>query len=897
LTHAEGTSAQPSWSEIEPYLDEVLEMPEAERDARLAQLEQKNAPIAKALRELLLEREQAAAEGFLEGAASVPPPLTLAGAQVGAYTIDSLLGRGGMGEVWLALRSDGRFEGRFAIKFIDSYSASPLALDRFKREGRLLARLTHPHIARLIDAGVAVTGRPYLVLEYVEGERIDRYCDSRSLSIAARVHLVLDVLAALSHAHSNLVVHRDIKPSNVLVSAAGEVKLLDFGVAKLLGTEQLADTDTAPTRVEDAALTPEHAAPEQILGDPASTATDVYQLGVLLFVLLAGRLPLATAATAAMGRAERIKAALEYEPPRLSDAAPRSLRKALRGDLDAIVDKALRKLPRERYATAAAFADDLKRYLGHEPVAARADALGYRLRKFMRRYRGAVIGTAAAASALIAATAFALIQMSEAQVQRDQSRAQARRAELQAEFVTLMMSTVGDTPTTAAQLLEAGVQLLDRHYPNDPKFRANTLLNLAARYADLGDSVKEQALTEKAAVIAQQVQDFSLMARAACRMAQLDVERAVLDQASAQLADGLRWLAQTQNPSPLFQEDCMQAQAELEGAQGDPARAIETDLEAAALLERSGETRDLRYPAIFGRIADYYKRLGDTHKAFDYVERSLDAAVRNGQGDTDASMTYGHNIASALLSFGEFKAACAREADLVQRLQLSGRTIITAMAVTQGTCLLKHGDANAALGWYDQALAAAESGTGLSLKMYARFNRARALIVLRRFAEAQTQLDQAAKIANSDPISLHLELMRAQIVQAELLLAQGRTEDARQLIEPLVLTLRDPSQAAGAYLPGALMSSARIALAQRRFSDAQAISLEARGLYERRARDRNASADVGEASLLLARALNASYDAEAQQRAANQAVTSLRASMGEDNSLTREAAALTASAH
>jgi eukaryotic-like serine/threonine-protein kinase len=894
LTHDEGTSVQPSWSEIEPYLDEVLEMPEAERDARLAQLEQKNAPIAKALKDLLLEREQVAAEGFLEGAASVPPPLTQAGAQVGAYTIDSLLGRGGMGEVWLALRSDGRFEGRFAIKFIDSYSASPLALDRFKREGRLLARLTHPHIARLIDAGVAVTGRPYLVLEYVEGERIDRYCDSRSLSIAARVHLVLDVLAALSHAHSNLVVHRDIKPSNVLVSADGEVKLLDFGVAKLLGTEQLADTDTAPTRVEDAALTPEYAAPEQILGEPASTATDVYQLGVLLFVLLAGRLPLTTAA---MARAERIKAALESEPPRLSDAAPRSLRKALRGDLDAIVDKALRKPPRERYATAAAFADDLKRYLGHEPVAARADALGYRLRKFMRRYRGAVIGTATAATALIAATAFALIQMREAQVQRDQSQAQARRAELQAEFVTLMMSTVGDTPTTAAQLLEAGVQLLDRHYPNDPKFRANTLLNLAARYADLGDSVKERALTEKAAVIARQVQDFSLMARAACGMAHIDIEAAVLDQASAQLADGLRWLAQTQNPSPLFQEDCMEAQAELEDARGDPARAIETGLQAAALLERSGETRDVRYPAIFGRIADYYKRLGDTHKAFDYVERSLDAAERNGQGDTDLSMTYGHNVASALLSFGEFRAACAREADLVQRLQSSGRTIITAMAVTHGTCLLKHGDANAALGWYDQALAAAESGTMLSLKMYARFNRARALIVLRRFAEAQTQLDQAAKIANSDPISLHLDQMRAQIVQAELLLAQGRAEDARQVIEPLVLRLRDPSQAAGAYLPGALMGSARIALAQRRFSDAQAISLEARGLYERRARDRNASADVGEASLLLARALNASYDAEAQQRAANQAVISLRASMGEDNSLTREAVALTASAH
>ena len=879
---------KPAWSEIEPYLDAMLELPEGERQAWLAGLGADQQSIVAALRELLSERDALEAEGFLASAVALPTQPSLAGTHVGAYTLHSLIGRGGMGEVWLALRSDGRFEGRFAIKFLDSYSASVTALERFKREGRLLARLTHHHIARLIDAGITLNGRPYLVLEYVDGERIDRYCDVRGLSVEARVRLVLDVLAALSHAHSNLVVHRDIKPSNVLVSDDGVVKLLDFGIAKLLGAEQIADTDTAPTRVEDAALTPEFAAPEQILGEPASTATDVYQLGVLLFVLLAGRLPLMTVGAS---RSERIKKALETEAPRLSSVAPQQQRSVLRGDLDAIVEKALRKLPKERYATAAALADDLRRYLQHEPVQARAQAFGYRAGKFVRRYRAAVIGTSAAALALIAVTAFALAQMREAQIQRDQSREQARRAELQAEFVTLMMSTVGETPTTAVQLLGAGEQLLDKHYPNDPKFRANALFNLAARYDDIGDSLKSQALTEKAAALASQTGDLPLMARAACGLSTIDLNLGDLKKSAAHLEEGRRLLAQAGSPGPLFEEDCMEAQAQLEDTQGQPARAIQTDLQAVALLERAGETHDVRYSALFGRIADFYKRLGDTHTAFAYTERALAVAVSNGEDDTDSSMTYLHNTATAQLSFGEVNAACAREAELIRRLSASGRTIITAMAVTHGGCLLRQGDPNSALTWYQTGLAAAERGNGLALKIYARFNTARALIALQRFAEAQALLDRAAEIRKQDPVSLQMDGLRAQIVQAELLLAEHQAEPARRCIEPLVLQFRDPALSLGMYLPGALLWSARIALAQNRFADAAAIALEARGLYEKRARDPNVSADVGEASMELARAWQAQHDAR-WPAAAQQAVTSLQAALGDGNPKTRAAAAL-----
>ncbi len=281
------------WVDIEPYLDQALELPASERDDYVTELAAQRPGIAAALKELLAERDELESKGFLNDPVMNLSDGSLLGQQVGAYTIDSLIGRGGMGEVWLALRSDGRFEGKFALKFLDSFAASAVALDQaFRREGRLLARLSHLHIARLIDAGVTSGGRPYLVLEYIDGERIDRYCESHSLGIEARVRLLLDVLSALAHAHSNLVVHRDIKPSNVLVTKDGVAKLVDFGIGKLLSPDiQGEDSSGLPaTRLEDSALTPEYAAPEQFLGEPASTATDVYQLGVLMFVLLAGRL-------------------------------------------------------------------------------------------------------------------------------------------------------------------------------------------------------------------------------------------------------------------------------------------------------------------------------------------------------------------------------------------------------------------------------------------------------------------------------------------------------------------------------------------------------------------------------------------------------------------------------
>jgi serine/threonine protein kinase len=403
------TLSPDQWQALSPYLDRALAMTDDVRAAWLSSLGEQDPALATQLGRLLEEHRVLAQEGFLENRRFELPNATgLAGQTLGPYTLISQIGQGGMGSVWLARRSDGRFERQAAVKFVNIALAGRATEERFKREGSILGRLTHPHIADLLDAGVSPDGQPYLILEYVDGEAIDRYCDEHKLDVEARVRLFLDVLAAVAHAHANLIVHRDIKPSNVLVTTGGEVKLLDFGIAKLLEGEGQTGAATMLTHEGGSALTPQYAAPEQLTGQPVTTATDVYALGVLLYLLLCGRHP---AGSGLHSPAELVKAVLDREPPHASDATtadnskliaerrgatPDKLRRELFGDLDTIVGKALKKDPQERYASVTGFADDLQRYLKHEPISARPDALAYRTAKFLRRNRTVVALTATA---------------------------------------------------------------------------------------------------------------------------------------------------------------------------------------------------------------------------------------------------------------------------------------------------------------------------------------------------------------------------------------------------------------------------------------------------------------------------------------------------------------------
>ncbi|HEV2179127.1 MAG TPA: serine/threonine-protein kinase, partial [Gemmatimonadaceae bacterium] len=412
------------WKMIEPLLDHALDLPDSERDKWLTELSISSPEMAIELTSLLSGDADADRTGFM----GEPVAVSLEGLELGAYTLVEPIGQGGMGTVWLARRTDGRFEGRAAVKLLNLARLSASGQGRFRREGSVLARLTHPGIARLLDAGVGPNGQPYLVLEYVDGQPIDVYARERGIGVDARIRLVLDVIAAVGHAHANLIVHRDLKPSNILVTRDGAVKLLDFGIAKLLD-DDATGRHTALTAEGSRAFTPDYAAPEQVRDGTITTATDVYALGVLLYVLVAGKHPTAEGCASPV---DELRALFEVEPARLGV-----------GDLDTVLAKALRKDARERYQTVAALGQDLARVLRHEPVSARRDSIAYRARMFVRRHRAAVATGAAVIAILVAATAFSVSKMRDAQQERDAALDVTRRANAQAEFQSVLMSQVG----------------------------------------------------------------------------------------------------------------------------------------------------------------------------------------------------------------------------------------------------------------------------------------------------------------------------------------------------------------------------------------------------------------------------------------------------------------------
>lgn len=494
------------WREVSPYLDEALSLPEDKRESWLNSFRVQRPEIAKLVEDLLKEHRSLSDEQFLER-----PPVpasfdsSLAGQKIGAYTLLSPIGRGGMGSVWLAERNDGRFERRVAIKFLNFSVAATGGAERFKREGRILGQLAHPHIAELIDAGVTGNGEPYLVLENVEGEDIARYCDAHKLDLHSRVRLFLDVLSAVSHAHSNLIVHRDLKPSNVLVSNDGQVKLLDFGIAKLLADD--AGSGKTALTIEGGALTPQFAAPEQITGGSVTTATDVYALGVLLYLLLTGLHPAGPETSSA---AQLVKAIVETEPERpslaiasanvqiaeLRSAAPEKLRRQLRGDLDTIVLKALKKSPAERYSSVTAFAGDLQRYLKYEPISARPDTLSYRLSKYVRRHR---LGVSLAVVAVLLLTSFSFVQAAQLRrITRERDRADRIADFMTGIFKISDPNEKGAEAVTARQVLDKASDDINSNLSQDPELREQMLHVMGRAYLNIGLFSRAESLFEKA---------------------------------------------------------------------------------------------------------------------------------------------------------------------------------------------------------------------------------------------------------------------------------------------------------------------------------------------------------------------------------------------------------------
>lgn len=504
-----------TWLKLSAHLDHALDLSPLEREAWLQGLRASDPAIADELAVMLADHHQLRAEGFLDSTALKEGDTALAGVVIGSYTLISRIGDGGMGSVWLGHRSDGRYEGQVAIKLLSAALVGRGGEERFRREGVILGRLSHPHIARLIDAGVSNTGQPYLVLELVNGDHIDTYCDERRLSIQRRVRLFLDVLTAVSHAHANLIVHRDLKPSNVLVNESGIVKLLDFSIAKLIE----GDDASRLTQEAGSVMTPKYAAPEQVTGGTITTATDVYSLGVLLYELLSGQHPYGSAVKSS---SDFTRAIVDQDPLPLSagflkatpearslaaaqrSTTPERLARALGGELETILHKTLKKAPGERYGSVAELVDDLRRYLDDKPINARPDTVRYRTRKFVRRHRRSIGIVAATVSVIVGLSVFYAIRLT---AERDGQRIQAEKAKRVSELLTSVLlsadpyrdpdpSSDGATPNARALLDTLAARIADE-LGDQPEVQAEMLTVIGRTYDRLGLIEKSRPLLER----------------------------------------------------------------------------------------------------------------------------------------------------------------------------------------------------------------------------------------------------------------------------------------------------------------------------------------------------------------------------------------------------------------
>jgi len=445
----------------------------------------------------------------------------LVGQRLGPYEIRERAGAGGMADVYRGDRVDGQFEQQVAVKVLRAgYGTGPL-LQRFLDERRILAGLVHPHIARLFDGGLTPDGRPYFVMEHVEGQPLDTHCDAARADVRTRLRLFLDVCAAVRHAHTRLVVHRDLKPANILVDRGGQVKLLDFGIAKLLAPGE-DDADAPRTLTVHQVMTPQYASPEQIAGEPVTVAADVYALGLVLFELLTGRraydvtgLPPATA--------ERIIRETRPAPPSAAatgdgegepwadrGVSRTRLARQLEGDLDTIVLKALQKEPARRYATVQDLAEDIERHLSGQPVRARPDTAAYRLRKYVGRHRVAVTAAVLVATALVAGIAGTTWQAARAAEQarlaaaeRDRAVAAAAQAEQVTDFLVELFEAAdpftADADTlTPRTLLDRGLVRVDEELADQPRIQATLRAAMGDAYLNLGHAERADSLLASA---------------------------------------------------------------------------------------------------------------------------------------------------------------------------------------------------------------------------------------------------------------------------------------------------------------------------------------------------------------------------------------------------------------
>lgn len=702
------------WQLVRKAFDDLVELRPAERGRRLARLDLPP-PLADELQGLLAAAD--ASGDFLEGGAKTPPAEDVpsdyrslpAGTRIGAFALEALVGRGGQGEVYRAVRDDGHFEQVVALKLLRPEAIRQAA--RFRAERQILAGLDHPAIGRLIDGGTSQDGRPYLAMEFVIGLPITDHCEAEGLGLAARIELMRVVADAVAHAHRHLVVHRDLKPGNVLVTAEGQVKLLDFGIARILA-------ESNDATLTEAVLTASYAAPEQFEGRNVTTASDVYALGALLFELLTGRPPWRDGG--GLPGAARL---LDDEPPRASRCveertAPFIHPDDLVGDLDAIIAKAMRSQPRDRYESATAFEADLVRHLDLRPVEARAGDGAYRVRRFLLRNRGRVAAGLVTGATIAAGIAAWGAQARRTGIERAVAREENARWHALREYVMLTLRTAsregGPSFRTAKQILDRTAAEVARELEAPPSEAAarsglGLLRVLGELYIEMDDFEAAAPLIEREAALADHLGDGAALARARQNLAIVDIKRGRLDDAEDMLGAA----------DDVWSRDAARFAREAAEAAG---------IRAALLRER-----------------------GSRPAGLSLLRNAIDRTRIVVGPDSHEEATLQHNLGVHLLEMGfndEAEAAFARASDLIVAQGRARSTLGIGIANHRAGLALREGRTDEAEAMWREAADLRRDLYGPSAALaFTQMNLARLLLILGRHEEARPILEEATEMA------------------------------------------------------------------------------------------------------------------------------------------------------
>ena len=861
--------------EIDEIFDAALDLPPNERDLFITDACRHDPELLPHVRALLAAYGRSG--DFLESPAlAVAAPLlgdapftASVPERAGPFRIVRELGAGGMGVVYLAEREGAEFTQRVALKLVRHLGASEAVRKRFMEERRILALLDHPRIAHLIDGGLTPEGLPYFAMELVDGEPIDAYCNSRTLSIDQRIDLFIDVCDAVQYAHEHFVIHRDLKPSNILVRKDGQLKLLDFGIAKLLDPLRGPDGDATQTGL--IALTPEYAAPEQIRGEAATSATDTYALGVLLFVLLAGRRPYDVRGKSP-AELERIVG--EVEPPRPSAVAAEGVRRVLHGDLDQIVLKALHKDPVRRYSSAAALRDDLRRYRTGLPVLARPDSRVYRLRKFVRRNGAVVSALGVTALALITATAFSASQMREAQRQRDEAVREAERQRALTEVQSVLGSDLRDATgkvLPAPARIALAEQVLTQQFRAKPWLVVEGMLELSGRLYEMGERDADRALSARAIELARRANLPTQLALGECHRAYSWAYDDQVDSARAALTTATALLAQPNVAAELVSAFCMNAEGQVLVAEGKPDEAIPVFERAVELTERAQEN-GLRLPLLID-LSSALRAVGRTREAAEYQRLVVMDREAAGFGGTLVLPSILGYLTASLYELGEVAAvdSIARTAYAAE-MRLPGGRSSSFVTFSIGLAGLRLGQLDTAEVWIMRALRdTTEDAGGLSAYIPPAITQLR--IEQGRIAEARRSLSDL-------PSGTLIRRVNRAWFTARVRHADGDVRGAMTMLEDSLRTIAGsaPKPPPALAMPIVTAAEWRLAAGDAQAADSLATLARTAAAVDSLALQR--SGYVGRAELVRAQARKALGDASAAQSAADRAIVALASGYG-----------------